>query len=133
MILCTKKYSTGIGLLGVIDALLMFCIGKFLPDLGRAIGLGHIFMLCATSIVTTLIFLWAFVPETKGQTLEEIEEYYRVKCYGENYDMDKVSSVIDKLSLYDRKLSICEEMTADNFDTQSTYSRRTSLRRASLY
>ena len=111
----------------------MFCIGKFLPDLGRAIGLGHIFMLCAASIVTTLIFLWAFVPETKGQTLEEIEEYYRVKCYGENYDMDKVSSVIDKLSLYDRKFSICEEMTADNFDTQSIYSCRTSLRRASLY
>ena len=93
--------ALGSGMLGIFDALTMFTVGKFLPSIDKAIGLGQIFLICAGICICLILIVWLFIPETRGMTLEEIEEHYRIKAYGPGYDKEKVSKTLDKLSQYD--------------------------------
>lgn len=111
--------AIGSGLIGVFDALALFTIGKFLPDMEKAIGLGHVFIICTFINIALVGFIWLFVPETRGLTLEEIEEYYRVRCYGEDYDFEKVSLHLDRLSMYDTMSMWGDELRTDQSDTMS--------------
>ena len=111
--------AIGSGLIGVFDALFMFMAGKFLPDLEKAIGLGHIFVICTGVNIGLIVFVWLFVPETRGLSLEEIEEYYRVRCYGEDYDFEKVSKQLDRLSMFDTMSMWGDELRTDRSDTIS--------------
>ena len=43
-----------------------------------AVGASGAFWLYSTMCVTMFVFVWRVVPETKGKTLEEIEEMWRV-------------------------------------------------------
>jgi MFS family permease len=43
------------------------------PYLASHIGGGHIFLFFCVMMVLQLLFVWRWMPETKGQTLEEIE------------------------------------------------------------
>ena len=43
------------------------------PYLASRIGGGHIFLFFCAMMVLQLVFVWRWMPETKGQTLEEIE------------------------------------------------------------
>ncbi|MVT11186.1 sugar porter family MFS transporter [Chitinophaga tropicalis] len=43
------------------------------PYLARQIGGGHIFLFFCFMMVLQLFFVWRWMPETKGQTLEQIE------------------------------------------------------------
>jgi SP family arabinose:H+ symporter-like MFS transporter len=48
-------------------------------SLVTAIGASGAFWLYSTMCVTMFVFVWRVVPETKGKTLEEIEELWRVQ------------------------------------------------------
>jgi hypothetical protein len=43
------------------------------PYLAAHIGGGHIFLFFCVMMVLQLLFVWKWMPETKGQTLEQIE------------------------------------------------------------
>lgn len=49
-----------------------FLISQFFPSLLASIAKG-VFLLFGILCLLSLVFIWLFVPETKGQTLEEIE------------------------------------------------------------
>ena len=49
-------------------------LGLFFPTLMEAVGLTGTFFLFAGIGVVALIFIYALVPETRGRTLEEIDE-----------------------------------------------------------
>ena len=93
--------AIGSGFVGVAETLVLFSVGKFLPDIEHSIGLGNALLICSAQCIILMVFVWFLVPETKGKTLEEIEEHYRVKCYGANYDQEKMSQRLDQLSAHD--------------------------------
>jgi len=70
--------SLGGGLLGVIDNVFLFSAIKTVPVLINMIGLGGIFYLYSGVVFTNLLFCSFFLPDTKGLSLEDIEDYYRV-------------------------------------------------------
>jgi hypothetical protein len=43
------------------------------PYLASHVGSGHIFLFFTIMMVLQLFFVWRWMPETKGQTLEQIE------------------------------------------------------------
>ena len=49
-------------------------IGLFFPTLVATIGIGQTFFVFAGAGVVSLIFVAVCVPETRGSTLEEIEQ-----------------------------------------------------------
>jgi hypothetical protein len=49
----------------------------FFPYAFNRIGKAVTFGVLATVALLQAIFTWFFVPETKGKTLEEIEEFWR--------------------------------------------------------
>ena len=50
-----------------------FLISQFFPSLLASIAEG-VFLLFGILCLFSLAFIWAFVPETKGLTLEQIEQ-----------------------------------------------------------
>ena len=52
-----------------------FLISQFFPTLLASINEG-VFLLFGILSAASLIFIWRFVPETKGKTLEEIERFW---------------------------------------------------------
>ena len=93
--------AIGSGLLGVADALGNFMAAKSLPMMEHELGMGNMFYIFALVCVLGGLFVYFFVPETKGKTLEEVEEYYRMLCYGDDYDDLDITKRHDELSLYD--------------------------------
>ena len=107
--------ALGVSILGLADGLFLFLIGKSLPALDAAIGLGNMFFCFASMCILVGILVIFFVPETRGKSLEEIEEHYRITCYGEDYDFDTMSKHFDRLSVYDNQSlawDLCEGSTA---------------------
>ena len=74
--------AIGAGLFGIADSLVLFAVAKTLPALDRAVGLGNLFFLFGLSALTAGTIVFLYVPETRGKTLEEIEEHYQKVCYG---------------------------------------------------
>ena len=93
--------AIGAGLVGVTDALGNFVVLKSMPMMEHEIGMGHMFYIFALVCVLGGLFVYFFVPETKGKTLEDVEEYYRQLCYGDDYDDLNITKHHDELSLYD--------------------------------
>ena len=75
--------AIGSGILGIIDALVFFLVGKIWPLLNNAVGQGHALMICTLVVIGVVAYCWMYIPETMGKTLEDIEDYYRIKCYGD--------------------------------------------------
>ena len=117
--------AVGGGLLGVIDGLVLFSVGKFLPSVSHAIGLGHIFLICACLCFCLILFVWFMVPETKGLSLEDVEEYYRVRCYGNKVEPAPPQN-FDRLSLYDNVSIWGEELNADKKQERQSHQHYTS-------
>ena len=62
-----------------MDGLFIFAVAKSVPVLEKAIGMGHTFLLFAFVCLITALYVHYLVPETRGKSLEEIEEHYRTK------------------------------------------------------
>lgn len=45
----------------------------------RSMGLGGVYAVYGTLIAMALVACWFLLPETKGRTLQEIEEHFRGK------------------------------------------------------
>jgi MFS family permease len=58
---------------GTFNWLLAFVITKTFASLSAAMGIGPVFWLFAALTIIGAIFVFLFVPETKGKTLAEIQ------------------------------------------------------------
>ena len=56
-----------------------FFVGLFFPSLVAGIGISSTFFLFAAIGVLSIVFIWSMVPETRGRTLEQLEEQFRQK------------------------------------------------------
>ncbi|MGC4014959.1 MAG: MFS transporter [Luteolibacter sp.] len=75
----TRIRSVGMGIALVINQGVSTTIaGAFLPSVGSH-GYASFFIFCGISTVIYFITAAFFMPETKGKTLEEIEEYFEGK------------------------------------------------------
>ena len=64
------------GYIFAIFNIALFFMGKVFPSMLQVMGShGAFWMFGASSLLGTL-FLYLFFPETKGKTLEEIEDYF---------------------------------------------------------
>ena len=54
---------------------------KFAIDLQIVLGVDGLFFLFAGVSMFSILFMFLFVPETFGKTLEEMEDHYRKVCY----------------------------------------------------
>ena len=59
-----------------------FFVGLFFPSLVAAINISGTFFVFAAIGALSLLFIWTMVPETRGRTLEQLEEQFRRK-FGE--------------------------------------------------
>jgi MFS family permease len=57
----------------------MACLAVTLSFLSlvKYLGASGAFALYAGLCVTTFVFVWRFIPETKGRTLEQIQQFWR--------------------------------------------------------
>ena len=69
----------GIGILGCIESLICFVFVKSIPGFFVTIGIHGLFLMCAISVMSLLVFSYFLMPETSGLALEEIEDIYRSK------------------------------------------------------
>jgi MFS family permease len=56
-----------------------FFVGLFFPSLVAAINISGTFFIFAVVNALALVFIWTMVPETRGRTLEQLEEQFRRK------------------------------------------------------
>jgi major inositol transporter-like SP family MFS transporter len=59
-----------------------FFVGLFFPSLVAAFGISSTFFMFAVIGALSFLFIWTMVPETRGRTLEQLEEQFREK-FGE--------------------------------------------------
>ncbi|XP_048000525.1 sugar transporter ERD6-like 1 [Leguminivora glycinivorella] len=57
---------------------------KTFPGLVSSVGLEGTYVLYAGIITSALVVAWFLLPETKGKTLQQIEEHFRGECDTEN-------------------------------------------------
>jgi len=69
--------SLGCGMLGVIDNISLFVGVKMVPTLISSLGIHGAFLLYSSCCLTNLIICFFVMPETKGLSLEEIEDFYK--------------------------------------------------------
>merc|ERR1711962_11894 len=75
-ILPSDMRSFGAGLLGIIDNVFLFFAIKLVPVLMSSIGVGGLFFMYCCVVLFTVTTCFFTMPETKGLSLEEIEDYY---------------------------------------------------------
>ena len=54
-----------------------YLVSQTFPMLLESVGAAWTFFGYAAMNVVTFVFAWSFVPETKGRSLEEIEELWQ--------------------------------------------------------
>jgi major inositol transporter-like SP family MFS transporter len=67
----------GIGLAVFLLWTTNFFVGLFFPTLVAGIGISYTFFLFAVVGALSFLFVWTMVPETRGRSLEELEEQFR--------------------------------------------------------
>jgi len=71
--------SFGSGLLGILDNISLFVSVKMGPTIISSFGVGGAFMLYSCVCLANLTVSFFTMPETKGLSLEDIEDYYKNK------------------------------------------------------
>jgi len=77
-ILPSDMRSMGSGLLGIMNNITLFLSVKSIPTLISSIGVGGMFSLYCVLVLLTLAICFFTMPETKGMSLEDIEDFYSV-------------------------------------------------------
>jgi len=75
-ILPSDMRSFGSGLLGIIDNVFLFFAVKMVPVLISSIGVGGMFFTYCCVVLFNITVCFFTMPETKGLSLEEIEDFY---------------------------------------------------------
>jgi len=75
-ILPSDMRSFGSGLLGIIDNIFLFLSIKCVPILISSVGVGGMFGIYCGFVLLTITICFFTMPETKGMSLEDIEDYY---------------------------------------------------------
>ncbi|XP_023344596.1 uncharacterized protein LOC111713862 isoform X2 [Eurytemora carolleeae] len=75
-ILPSDMRSFGSGLLGILDNISLFIALKTVPIMIGSIGVGGMFSTYFCFVILTLTVAYFILPETKGLSLEEIEDLY---------------------------------------------------------
>ena len=75
----------GSAALGLVDSSVQFVVIKSLPAIEESLGLGFIFACFGTGCLIMAAFVQVFIPETRGKTLEEIEDHYRSICHQQKH------------------------------------------------
>jgi sugar porter (SP) family MFS transporter len=70
----TRGVAVGVGALALW--VVAFVISQTLPRLIETVGAGNTFLIYAFLTAPALWFVYSIIPETKGKTLEEIEQYW---------------------------------------------------------
>jgi len=76
--------SFGSGLLGILDNISLFVAVKMTPSILSYLGVGGAFVLFSFFCISNLVIVFFTMPETKGLSLEDIEDNYKDKKM-ENY------------------------------------------------
>lgn len=64
-------------MLGVLDNISLFTAVKTVPSLISCLGIHGAFLLYSSCCLTNLVICFFIMPETKGLSLEEIEDLYK--------------------------------------------------------
>ena len=83
-LLPSNARGIGTGLVSGIATLSFFLIVKFTPTLLRILGLHGLFWAFAFVGYSLVAFAYFCLPETYGKTLVDIENHYRLLCYGKH-------------------------------------------------
>ncbi|MEU1802443.1 sugar porter family MFS transporter [Streptomyces sp. NPDC019937] len=75
----TRMRGFGMGIAAVVLWLTNFLIGLVFPSLVSAMGISNTFFLFVAAGVCALVFVKAYVPETRGRTLEVLEAELRAR------------------------------------------------------
>ena len=67
------------------------------------------------------------MPETKGLSLEDIEEHYRAKFHGDENTVGENEEKLEKISMYDRRFSMLGDELTANDQSISSSARRSSV------
>ncbi|XP_045534568.1 facilitated trehalose transporter Tret1 [Papilio machaon] len=78
---CTFLYGTFAGFATFLSI-------KLAPTMFDSMGYHGVFLLNATIVFLCLGYLWFYLPETKGRTLQEIEQYFRNGNFDNDIDLN---------------------------------------------
>ena len=67
----------GSGLGSMCWSLTIFVLTKMLPAFEHAVGVSYMFLISALCILTSMLIVVYFVPETRGKKLEDIARYFQ--------------------------------------------------------
>ncbi|XP_045494900.1 sugar transporter ERD6-like 4 isoform X2 [Colias croceus] len=81
-------------LIGVTGTTFQFIAIKIAPSMFESMGYHGVFLLNAFIVFLCLVYLWAFLPETKGRSLQEIEVFFRLGRFETVCDREPVKELI---------------------------------------
>lgn len=76
-ILPVKIRGVACGYIFAANDILQFCVSKIYPWLKGTLGMHGVFLMFGVNALLCCIFSYLFLPETKGKSLPQIEEYFR--------------------------------------------------------
>jgi len=96
-VLPSDMRSFGGGLIGIMGNFYLFLAVKTVPTLMASVGVGGTFSIyCGLSLM--VLFLCFFImPETKGMSLEDIEDYYSADNSRHEQNNNKDKKILDAI------------------------------------
>ena len=75
----SKWRATGIGLLNFTNSFTTVLAVQAFPFLIQPVGVALPFGIFGTMSLISALLMWKYVPETRGKSLQDIEQFYRSK------------------------------------------------------
>ncbi|XP_055916154.1 facilitated trehalose transporter Tret1-like [Eupeodes corollae] len=81
-VLCSEMFPQNVrgtcsGITDSFAYFMSFVVIKIFPSMVDGIGIGNVFAFYGLMAAVTALFIFLYIPETKGKTLLEIEEYFK--------------------------------------------------------
>lgn len=89
-----KHRGLGGGLYVIFTCILHSSSLKIAPYLFISIDLWGTFLIYAINAIVCGMLIWRYVPETKGRTLQEVEDYYKKICFVKRDTLSNVEEAI---------------------------------------